>query len=269
MARSPLKNVLRLIDDAKNEVPVEKAFLQDLKRSIEMDSDKDRRLPSLSYKPSSMNCIRNMYYQVTGHAQDEIKSNYTLVGICNSGTDIHKRIQDAVLNMHNNGIDCEYVDVAKFVENRHLDYLTIVQRPEPENGLYETKLFYEDLKLSFLCDGIIRYKGKYYILELKTESNYKWQNRQDVDSKHYAQGTAYSIAFGLNEVIFIYITRDVLDMKAFMFKPTDEMKAELIDKIKTCESYVNEHSCPPKPNNLSRLTCEYCNYRDACNINAN
>ena len=54
-----------------------------------------------------------------------------------------------------------------------------------------------------------------------------------------------------------------------MFKPTDEMKGELIDKIKTCESYVNEHSCPPKPNNLSRLTCEYCNYRDACNINAN
>ena len=60
MARDRLKNVCRLIDAANVKQSPEKAFLADLKRSIELDAERDARKPSKSYKPSSMNCIRNM-----------------------------------------------------------------------------------------------------------------------------------------------------------------------------------------------------------------
>ena len=36
MARNSLKSVMRLIDVAKDELPIEKSFLTDLERSIEM-----------------------------------------------------------------------------------------------------------------------------------------------------------------------------------------------------------------------------------------
>ncbi|MBR3644931.1 MAG: hypothetical protein IKN54_00790 [Lachnospiraceae bacterium] len=259
MARSSLKNVMRLIDTAKETLPPEQDFLNDLKRSIELTADKGQRLPSKTYKPSGMNCIRASYYQIMGAQPDESSSNYTVVGICNSGTDIHVRIQTAVEQMKENGMDCEYIDVAQFVKDRNLDYLNIVSK----NGM-ETKLYHKKLNMSFMCDGIIRYKGHYYILELKTENSYKFMNRKDVDPSHYHQGTAYSIAFGLDQVLFVYINRDVLDMKAFMFNVTNEMKQDLIGYIEECDGYVSRMIAPPKPENVAKKTCSYCSYKTQC-----
>lgn len=255
-----IKNLARLLDSVNEKLSPEVDFLGDLKRSIELTEKKNSRKPSQTYKPSSMKCIRSMYYQVTGVEPDDTDSNYCIIGICNSGTDIHVRIQQAVADMKNNGIDCEYVDVAQFVKDRELtDEIDIVS----QQGM-ETKLYHKSLNISFLCDGIIRYKGHYYILELKTENSYKFGMRKDVDPNHYAQGTAYSYILKLPEVIFVYINRDNLDMKSFMFKPTDEMKQDMVSKIVDCDGYKERNEVPPKPENLSKGFCSYCSYRKLC-----
>lgn len=259
MARSSLKNVCRLIDSVVDTLPPEKDFLADLKRSIEITDKKESRKPSQTYKPSSMNCIRNMYYQVTGAEQDDSVSSYQFIGICNAGTDIHIRIQTAVSKMIENGIDCEYIDVAEFVKTRKLKDLEIVSK----SGM-ETKLFHKKLKMSFLCDGIIKYKGQYYILELKTESSFKWQSRNGVDPSHYNQATAYSVSFWLNRVLFVYINRDTFDMKSYLYDVTDDMKAELVGRIDECDSYVARGFAPPKPEDVAKKTCEYCSYKTLC-----
>lgn len=260
MARSSLKNVCRLIDTAQNKLPPAQDFLADLKRSIEITADKDTRLPSKTYKPSGMNCIRASYYQIMGIQPDESSSSYAFVGICNSGTDIHVRIQTAVAEMWSNGMDCEYIDVKKYVFSRGLtDKLDIVS----QNGM-ETKLYHKELNISFMCDGIIKYKNHYYILELKTESSFKFNNRRGVDPGHYNQATAYSLAFGINQVLFIYINRDLLDMKAFMFDVTDDMRNDIIEYIQECDGYVSRKIAPPKPENVAKKTCGYCPYKTAC-----
>lgn len=263
MARN-LKNISRLIDIVNDKKSVEESFLSDLKRSIELQAKKESRKPSQTYKPSSMNCIRCMYYQVMGVDAIDDTPNYTNVGICNSGSDIHQRIQQAVINMKENGMDCEYVNVAEFIRNRNLEDIEIVLEPDFEHGQYETKLFNKRYNMSFLCDGIIRYKGVYYILELKTEASFKWLSRANVDPKHYNQGTAYSINFGIDDVIFVYINRDVLDMKAFMFNVTEEMRQSIIQKIEECNGYVERQIAPPKPDNLSKNECKYCGYKTIC-----
>jgi hypothetical protein len=259
MARNSLKSICRLIDQANDKLPPAQSFLTDLKKSIEMTADEDRRKPSQTYKPSSMKCIRNMYYQRAGATPDEELSSYCSVGICNSGSDIHIRIQTAVENMKKHGIDCEYIDVADYVKSRNLDYLEIVSK----SGM-ETKLFHKTLNMSFMCDGIIRYNHHYYILEIKTEASFKWSTRTDTDPAHYNQGTAYSVAFQLPEVMFLYINRDILDMKAYLFVPTDEMKENLVGTIEDCEGYVNRMICPPKPEDLPRNVCTYCSYKTQC-----
>ena len=259
MARNSLKNVCRLINTVTETLPPEQDFLNDLKRSIEISADKSSRLPSKTYKPSGMNCIRASYYQIMGVQPDESSSSYSMVGICNSGTDIHVRVQTAVEQMKENGMDCEYIDVADFVKQRNLDYLDIVSK----NGM-ETKLYHKKFNMSFMCDGIIKYKNHYYILELKTESSFKFMNRKDVDPNHYQQGTAYSLAFGLDEVIFVYINRDILDMKSFMFKVTPEMKENLVGYIEECDGYVNRMIAPPKPENVTKKACSYCGYKTQC-----
>lgn len=259
MARNSLKGICKLIDQANEKLSPEQSFLNDLKRSIEMSADGDKRKPSATYKPSSMKCIRNMYYQRTGAEPDAEMASYCGVGICNSGSDIHIRIQNAVMAMKDNGIDCEYIDVEDFVKSRGLDYLEVVSKSGPE-----TKLFHKTLNMSFMCDGIIRYKNHYYILEIKTEASFKWSNRTDTDPSHYNQGTAYSVAFNLPEVLFLYINRDILDMKAYKFVPTNEMKEELVGTIEECEGYVGRLICPPKPEDVPRNVCNYCAYKTLC-----
>ena len=260
MARNSLRNVIRLIDSVKEALPPEQDFLGDLKRSIEITDEKNKRPPSKTYKPSGMNCIRASYYQVSGVEQDKATaSSYTLVGICNAGTDIHVRVQTAVEQMKENGIDCEYIDVAEFVKSRNLDSLEI----KSKSGM-ETKLYHKDLNMSFMCDGIIKYKGRYYILELKTENSYKFMNRKDVDPSHHNQAIAYSLAFGIDQVLFVYINRDVLDMKAFMFHVTDDMRSGLENYIYECDTYVDNMIPPPKPADVAKKTCNYCAYKARC-----
>lgn len=257
---SKIKNLARLLDSVNNKLTPDQDFIGDLKRSIELTEKKNVHKPSLTYKPSSMKCIRNMYYQVTGAEVDKEDTSYCIIGILNSGTDIHVRIQTAIEQMKDNGIDCEYVDVAQFIRDRGLsDEIDIVDK----SGM-ETKLYHKSLNISCMSDGIIRYKGHYYIIELKTENSYKFSMRKDVDEGHYAQGTAYSYILKLPEVIFVYINRDNLDMKAFMFKPTEEMKQDLVNRIIDCDGYKERKEVPPKPDNLPRNQCAYCGYRKLC-----
>ena len=258
MARDSLKSVMRLLDATTKTLPPEQQFLADLKKSIELDDMNGYRKPSQTYKPSGMNCIRSMYYQVVGREVKPSTNGYMMIGICNSGTDIHIRVQDAISKMKDNDIDCEYVDVAEFVRTRELKDLEIKE----QNG-FETKLYHKRFNMSFMTDGIIRYNGKYYILEIKTEASFKWQPRTDVDQKHHNQATAYSVAFGLDDVIFIYVNRDVLDMKAYLYHVTDEMRQDLVCKIVECDGYMVRGVTPPKPD-ISKRECNYCMYKEIC-----
>ena len=259
MARNSLKNVIKLIERANTDVPIEQQFLSDLKRSIEIEDTKNARAPSQTYKPSGMNCIRAMYYQVVG-AKFQSESNYVMVGICEAGTDRHERIQNAISAMKSNGFDCEYIDVAEYVKSRGLDeYLDIVDKCGNETKLYDRKR-----NISFLCDGIIKYQNKYYIVEFKTESSFKWKDRKDVDPKHYNQAKTYSLELQLDDVIFIYINRDIVDMKAFMFHVTDEDRESVVDLIEICQDFVDRGELPPKPSDASSKKCAYCNYKSLC-----
>ena len=259
MARNSLVSILNLIDEAKEEQSVEQRFLNDLERSIELTEEKNRRKGSLTYKPSGMNCMRASYYTITDVEVPETLTEYNMIGVCNAGSDIHVRTQNAVMSMKENGMDCEWVNVEEFVKSRELTDLDVVAHTDTE-----TKLYNKRYNMSFMCDGIVKYKDHYYILEFKTEASFKFQNRKEVDPKHYHQATAYSLSFGLDDVIFIYINRDLLQMKSYLLKVTGEMKQELVGYITECDRYIERKKVPPKPQNAGPKLCSYCKYREQC-----
>jgi CRISPR/Cas system-associated exonuclease Cas4 (RecB family) len=241
------------------EVPVEQAFLRDLKASIEMDANKSVRVASKTYKPSGMTCIRFMWFQLTEALPNKTDTRSAeLEGICESGTDRHERIQNAIMRMKENGMDCEYIDVGEYVTAHNLTDLDIISK----NG-NETKLYNRRYNISFLCDGIIRYKGKYYILEIKTETSNKFWNQKEVMDEHKLQGTAYSLSFEIDDVIYLYECRDNCAKKSFRFHVTDDMRDTLVNKINTCDAYVANNICPPKPD-MTKSACSYCNYSEEC-----
>ena len=259
MGRSSLKNVIKLIDIANDNLPVDKQFLNDLQVSIEK-SNISETIPSKTIKPSSFNCVRNAYFQLIGEKPEPSMNTYQLFGICDSGTDRHIRIQKAIEKMNSySGMDCEYIDVADFIKQRNLTDLVVKGKSGMETKLYNTKY-----NMSFMTDGIIRYKGKYYIFEFKTETFDKFYNRKDVDESHKVQAICYSLNFGIDDVIFLYENRNDCTLKSFMYKVTDEMKQDIIGKITLCEDAVSKLRPPAKPKDVLKKTCNYCAYRSKC-----
>lgn len=257
MARESLRQLLGLVK-AEDKGDLASAFLTDLTYSIEYVEVNPSDRPSQTYKPSFMNCLRGMYYMRTG-AQPNLagKKDACSEGIAESGTDRHIRIQQAICNMKNRGIDCEYIDVETFIKQRDIKGLRVVSK----SGM-ETKCFYEPLQMSFMTDGIIKYRGIYFILEIKTETSMKWNARKGVDEKHRNQGCCYSYIFGIPRILWLYEGRDLCNKKVYLMETTEqEIKERVLDKIATCEDYVKKGIVPPKP---EHPRCNYCQYTEIC-----
>lgn len=262
--RNPLLNISRMIDDSiGKEVSVETSFIDDLKMCIEKIGSKDGK-PSPYYKPSSLHCIRNMFYQRTEADVDTPSVSSEMVGIGESGTDRHLRIQYYIDHMKDYGVECEYVDVETYIKENNISDLEVLEKTQ-----FETKLFNSKYNLRFMVDGIIKYKGIYYVLEIKTESNYKWVSRNGVDPSHFNQAYTYSLCFNLPKVLFLYENRDCCSKKAFMLTVTDVNKQSIVNKLETCESYVKSNIVPDIPDNIPNKVCQYCGYRKRCRSDGN
>lgn len=218
--------------------------------------------PSRRYKPSSLNCIRNMYYQIIGADLDKQQQKSSdFFGICESGTDRHKRIQFVITQMKNYGIDCEYIDVGSFIKNNNLTNLRV-----EGNSDYETKVYDFERNIIFLCDGLILYKGVYYVLEIKTESSYKWMDRSYVDEKHLNQAYTYALELGIDKVLFIYENRDVCTKKPYILTVTDDNKKYIENRIHSCDEYVSQNIVPPVEEHITPKICQYCDYKARCKV---
>lgn len=218
--------------------------------------------PSRRYKPSSLNCLRNMYYQLTGADQDKQQQKSSdFFGICESGTDRHKRIQFVITQMKKYGVDCEYIDVADFIKQNNLNHLKV-----EGNSDYETKVYDTERNIIFLCDGLILYKGDYYVLEIKTESSYKWMDRTYVDEKHLNQAYTYALELGINQVLFLYENRDVCTKKPYILTVTEENKNYIINRINSCNDYINQCVVPPIEQHITNKVCQYCEYKTKCKV---
>lgn len=256
MSRNSLKNVAKLIDIANNEVSIEEQFVTDLKNSIEKYNNQPYK-PSQTIKPSSFNCIRNAYYQLVGAEPEQSKATYNLAGICESGSNRHLNMQRNIIKMKDTlGIDIEYIDIEEFVKSRNLIDLEIREKQE-----IETKLYNRKYNMSFMTDGIIKYKSKYFIFEFKTETADKFYKRTGVDESHFNQAIAYSLNFGLDNVLFLYESRNDCSLKCYLFTVTQTMRDELIQKIELCNNCAKHNIIPPKPLDVSRKTCTYCQYK--------
>lgn len=254
MAR--LRNLAKMVQSAQTN-SVANSFVSDLNYSIEQDNKRDY-IPSKSYKPSGLGgCERSLYYELTGVKPDKEPPDANLTGICESGTDRHETIQDYIMNMKSNGIDCEWLDVGKYLHNKGIHDPAVLS-----NQGNETKLFSKKYNMRFLCDGLIRYKGEIYILEIKTESTHKYDRHQEPWPEHIIQATCYAMNLKVNKVLFLYENRDCCTKKAFLVTVTNDMIKRVEDIIERVNSAIDDEKIPPRCENASK--CAYCKYKTQC-----
>lgn len=234
-------------------------FLNELEKSICLDSKPNKDVKSTFYKPSSLNCLRMMFYYRNSTKIDEAGRPASSIGILQSGEDRHLRIQNAITHMKQNGFDCEWVDIETFIKEHNLSHLEVISKKE-----FETTVYNKTLDLLFLCDGIVKINGSYFIIEIKTENANSFYKRISVAEEHKHQAACYSLSFNINRVIFIYENRDLCLKKSFLFTVPQSLKNEVVDIIKRCNEYVIKKELPIK---IACKSCSYCDYKKKCSNN--
>ncbi len=250
-----LSNIARMVRRKTQINPADK-FLNEFIRTIQ--ANQRTGIPSKTYKPSSMGgCSRSIYYELTGAPTDGVPEDYSFTGICESGTARHETLQNYVMQMKDAGFEWEWVDPAEYVSEKKIPHMQVVERSGNEVK------FYNDLyNMRFLCDGIVKLGDRYFILEFKTESCYKFDKHDDAWKAHKMQATCYSLCFDIDDIIFIYENRDVCTKKAFLVTVTDEMKDEVEEKIAEIDMAIDEGYVPDKEDSASE--CQYCDYKRQC-----
>lgn len=249
-----LNKIAKMVRLAKQNEVAEN-FLSDLNYTIMKENESDY-VPTKSYKPSGISgCKRKLYYEQIGTKPDGKADSINLVGICESGTDRHEIIQDYVQNMRKYGIECEWVDVGHYLLSNKIYDPEVIKKQGNE-----TKLFSNKYNMRFMCDGLIKYKGEYYIIEIKTESTMKYSKHDDAYPEHKQQATCYAMTIGVPRVIFIYENRDNCDKKAFLVNITDNN----IKYVEGIINYVNECVKTSKLPDRESDKCQYCNYKNKC-----
>lgn len=257
------KSLLSAIRNSGEEINYAEKFNTEYNYSVEKRDKDNPRAPSRFISPSSVKCDRNIVFKLLGEPQQAYASS-NLIHICDAGSDIHERVQDNVLKMCKAGIDCEYVSVAQYIREHGLsDRIEIKQESDFSKKMYETKLFVPELSISCLVDGIIKFHGKYYILEIKTESTNKFFKQKDIQEEHKYQATAYSLILGISEVMFFYVDRDLFNTKAYIYKPSKEEKDTLNSRLLKDIEYAKNKVIPPKTM-ADKRACTYCPYKSKC-----
>jgi len=221
------------------------------------------RKPSTYYSPSGLDkCLRSLYYKRLGVDIDpnpdiEVKNCEK----AESGEDRHERIQQKiVLASDKYDFDIVWVDVEKFIKRRGLDYLEVVFKDE-----YEVLLLDNRFDLRFRIDGLVKIKGRYYIIEIKTDNPDFWQRRTYVSKWHNMQGYCYALSLQLDTIIYLYEERKDFQKQPLVKKVSEEEKQKVVEKINKTEDYIQNEELPPK--DISK--CMFCDYKIKCKENYN
>lgn len=259
------RKLFDLLDNTTQKLPANQQFCVDVMSAIERKNVLEHQKGSQWYKPSSLHCLRRMYFTRIGADEDVSNTEYKSIGMADTGTRRHEAIQDVLLDMTRLGYDWEYVDVAEYVEMKQAQgkCKTLIVK---ERVGAETKLFDTALKISFRCDGIIKRisTNEYYLFEFKNVASFKFNSIEDeILEQHHNQVICYCTALDLDKAFVTYEDRNMCELKVpEIFIVTPEMKEELTNRLFDCEGYVERMI--PAPKEESSHNCRWCPYRSAC-----
>lgn len=245
-----------------------------LLKQKEHDLDKMKnfeRLPEglISFSPSSASaCGRGLVFKANKEEKDEVlRYPYQRRWTRNSSA-VHEAVQRDLLY-------CE-----KVLKNP----IFTVERlesglPAWEQNIKTAKVIEHNgvkFVLNGMCDGILNYTpdGSKVLFEFKTKSTtigtvgtYKLKGVQE---EHRIQAVAYSILFGVDEVVFMYesVAKDgwtkgaeaKVDFRTFYVKITEEDRKNLLDRLSEIASDYYANKLPEKESEK----CFFCVYKEAC-----
>ena len=231
---------------------------------------RDGEISSKNITPSKLACEVYEAFRLQGIPMSGEEESFESTGYKESGNSRHQTIQKFLIDHP----EVEWVDPETYVKENKLPfrvkpsyrvqkflekYPSISEAEAKEIlGEYEVNLVHLSQPLSFKLDGLIKYKGEYFILEIKTVSKKDLAEAPLV--KHQWQGKAYSFLLKIPKIAWVYESREDFRIKAVFQLIRPEEQAEVRNRLNNIIININ------KPELLERNTskCKYCRYQYHC-----
>ena len=211
--------------------------------------------------PSSFRCDRINWFRIRGVEPDAIKKvDVALDFTAQLGTACHEMIQRRLSEK----LGTDWLSVED-----HLKEVSL-SRPEyvynTEQSGYETKVeLIKPYPVTFAVDGLIMWKGKKYLVEIKTSEFSTFNDLVEPKPRHIDQIKCYATILNLSNVLVIYMDRQYGDIKCFELNMTASDERYVWDKMQRIVDAVESNLAPdPLPKGDSNCTRSMCPYFDKC-----
>lgn len=249
---------------------IEKLLLEQKEHDLEKIKNFER-LPEglVAFSPSSVSaCARGLVFKANKEEKDEVQRFPYQRRWTRNSSAVHEAVQRDLLY-------CE-----KVLKNP----IFTVERlesglPAWEQNIKTAKVIEHNgvkFVLNGMCDGILRYApdNSKVLFEFKTKSTtigtvgtYKLKGVQE---EHRLQAVAYSILFGVDEVVFMYesVAKDgwtkgaeaKVDFRTFYVQITEQDRQDLLDRLSDVAKAYYKKEIPEKESDK----CFFCVYKTAC-----
>lgn len=274
---------------------VNEKFAKQLASTMKEENPNRPKKPGF-IRPSSLStCLRKLTFEFVGEDEEFGYNGTPRIG--ESGTDAHTRIQRYVEKMKDHGYDAEFISVKDYLKqfpqedleiiDETKDHVVISTDIENDSIVYkvegkqytknltwyldrykgpETLVYNKRTRSRFKTDGIIKFHGKYYIFEIKTENERKYKSHVktlEPHEKHTFQGTYYALSFNIDDVMFLYENRNTCEFFVTIMHVDEGKKQGVEHQISEAIRYGENNWVAPRT--VSRTECMFCPYQTKCN----
>lgn len=213
--------------------------------------------PSRTFAPSQIRCKRVSWFRLRGVSPEtetnvDRGTNFTAI----VGTACHQHIQEILSNR----LGADWIDAEKYLELKRLPY----EYSCSKNG-FETQItITEPVPIRFAPDGIIYWKGRYWLLEIKTSEYSSFDRLSEPKPQHIDQVRCYATLLQLDNVLMLYQDRMYGNLKCFEVSVSESDKRNIWDMFTEVRNCVKMNIAPEKPIDRKYCNPSYCRYYNKC-----
>lgn len=227
---------------------------------------KDKSLDDLSkpyhrsFAPSSFRCDRRSWFRLRGVTPDVPKTlDYQLQFSADIGTACHRILQRNLSKF----LGDDWIDVRQYLKSINPEYKYTVTKDE--DSLEYFIEISDPWPIRFACDGVIRWKGKLYLLEIKTADFESWRNLTDPKDQHVDQVKCYASLMKLQGVLFVYQDRSYGGLKCYEVSVSEKDSESVFYRLSYVMDMVSKNLAPePLPKGDPWCTANMCPYYKKC-----
>lgn len=204
---------------------------------IESEIQKDSmQVKHRTFAPSMFRCDRVNWFRLRGTQPDVIQvPDKALDFTAKIGTACHHIIQSRLSEY----LGADWLDVAEWLETHRPSSTYTV-----EKSGYETLVEFQDPPVRFACDGLIRFNGKVYLLEIKSSEYTSFDNLTGPKEKHIDQVKCYASLLNVQDVLFMYIDRQYGGVKCFEMHINELQMKQVRDRMARVMELVEANIAP-------------------------